>query len=664
VELKCLDERYYGFKFGVRPGFSLTKLEPYIRHRYEEKGRPISQLAQFRFYSEGKELDTQHEIKEGAPTIWYRMSKSFGGSGEEDAWKFTYWQDETNMGIEPFLADDLIRAIEEGATIGQLRRRIANFIGIDDPNRIVLIARGGTRAGLLQGNCWEARQLKKWLCRWISFDINPSDCYVVLRGLGREYVYHPLLSYFREGMDLRAIKSYLETRLFRAVRQHGRSDFNIAYTEVVLSRSGDGSGGKPLPDHRPVRWAQTYEFELPDDAAEIFSNEETWLLPLTESCSICIEDKRISEMPTKITANCAHPPSTCKDCLKQWLASSLESGSWDRLKCPDCSELLEFLDVKRNASPETFARYDTLATRAVLKDIPNFRWCLSTSCESGQIHDETCAKFKCVGCQARHCIVHNVPWHKGETCDEYSRRNRQRKKEDKASETIIKKTSKKCPECQRDVHKWTGCNHITCVCTHEWCYICLAPFRRNQHGFLYCRHNEGCTEPHDPIVDIIDPPAGPNHLRRAQGRGARAVPPPPPQHPGNLPNLGGPPPPPGPRRPQTVPPGGGADRVLFPQPRTHPVFGLAHHNNNTQPQNTRRPVPFLPGGGGDGGGAAVPNWRFPQQREPFFALPPPPDFGAPTPRLQNMRNQRGSTMRQRGTAEPRIPTTMMDGLHL
>ena len=42
------------------------------------------------------------------------------------------------------------------------------------------------------------------------------------------------------------------------------------------------------------------------------------------------------------------------------------------------------------------------------------------------------------------------------------------------------------------------------VCGHEWCYICLAPFQRNQHDFLYCRHEPDCSET-DPFVDLVDP---------------------------------------------------------------------------------------------------------------------------------------------------------------
>jgi hypothetical protein len=73
--------------------------------------------------------------------------------------------------------------------------------------------------------------------------------------------------------------------------------------------------------------------------------------------------------------------------------------------------------VDRNPS------YDQLSVRAALEAIPGFRWCLGKNCKSGQVHEEgSQPKFRCVACRATHCVVHGVPWHKGETCAEYGYR--------------------------------------------------------------------------------------------------------------------------------------------------------------------------------------------------------------------------------------------------
>ncbi|KAK3329695.1 hypothetical protein B0H66DRAFT_442615, partial [Apodospora peruviana] len=499
VVIKSLDHRHANHIFGVRPGFQVMKFEQVIRDRAEERRRPINPTTLFRFYShDGTELQQQDVIEPGCPPIWYRMSTPVD---EVKDCRFRPWDDNTRWRFDTEFTAELGREIDAGATVGKIRRKIAHHRNIGDPNRVVLIARGGLLQGSLKGESWELQQVKKkWLCRWIAVDVYPENRYFILKGLQREYVCHPDRSDYRKGMLVSDLKHYLATKLFNSARHYGKSRVELGWRHISLKRNGINPG-----DRTRAYWGATYTFELPIDAAEMFSDEETWLLPATETCSVCIEDKKMGEMPIKVTSGCQHPSTTCKGCVQQWLQSGLESGTWDKLKCPECSEVLKHADVKRYASNDTFARYDALITRAALDGIPNFQWCLSTTCESGQIQEEKCPRFKCESknCGARYCVVHNVPWHKGETCEEYDRRNQQRKRDDKASEDMINKTSKKCPECKKAVHKWSGCNHITCVCKHEWCYICFAKFERNHVGFLFCRHNPGCTE-RDPFIDLID----------------------------------------------------------------------------------------------------------------------------------------------------------------
>jgi hypothetical protein len=91
-------------------------------------------------------------------------------------------------------------------------------------------------------------------------------------------------------------------------------------------------------------------------------------------------------------------------------------------------------------------------------------WCLEPKCGSGQFHNapRNCFEFSCHKCKGKHCTRHRVKWHEGMTCHEYDKQNKAKVKQDKASEATVKEISKQCPECNRPVHKFTGCNHITC----------------------------------------------------------------------------------------------------------------------------------------------------------------------------------------------------------
>ena len=455
VELKPLDDRQPNFKFSPRPGSAVAKLEQFIRRRYQDKGHPIATAAHFAFYLDGKVLDPEHVLLPNTPfKIWYRMSRS---SAEVDQWKFSQYKDANSQPIPPEFATQLAEAIDTGATVGELRRKIATFMSISDPDRVLLMARGGTRPGQLQGDNWVVSEIKRhWLCCWIDYHIARTNAYAVINGLGRRYVYHPELHYFLDGMSVRRWQHHLDIRLFRNVRSRGRTGFNAHWSELVLTINNTR-----VSKTTRVCWGKTYEVELPAQAAKIFSTEEAWLLP-DESCSVCLESKNMSLMTYKITSGCNHKPSICMACLGQWITAELETELWDRIKCPECPKPLQFADVKRNASRSVFKRYDELATRAALGNIPNFRWCKSAKCSSGQIDDVRCVRFKCKACKTSHCIKHDVPWHSGETCEEYDKRNIQKKKDEKASEAEITKSSKRCPSCNKAVHKFTGCNHITC----------------------------------------------------------------------------------------------------------------------------------------------------------------------------------------------------------
>ena len=123
-----------------------------------------------------------------------------------------------------------------------------------------------------------------------------------------------------------------------------------------------------------------------------------------------------------------------------------------------------------------------------MEAIPGFRWCIAKDCKSGQVHDEgdITPKVRCVGCKKTHCMVHQIAWHKGETCAQYDYRyvsscptvrgkdggvladsgdranNKIKKAEESASIKLIKELAKQCPECKWNIEKNDGCDHMTC----------------------------------------------------------------------------------------------------------------------------------------------------------------------------------------------------------
>jgi hypothetical protein len=71
---------------------------------------------------------------------------------------------------------------------------------------------------------------------------------------------------------------------------------------------------------------------------------------------------------------------------------------------------------------DTQASYDKLMVVETLRDSPHFRYCIAPNCPSGQLHDPSSNIFICGACNGRHCSVHNVPFHDGETYAQFDER--------------------------------------------------------------------------------------------------------------------------------------------------------------------------------------------------------------------------------------------------
>ncbi|CAF3071419.1 unnamed protein product, partial [Rotaria sp. Silwood2] len=105
--------------------------------------------------------------------------------------------------------------------------------------------------------------------------------------------------------------------------------------------------------------------------------------------------------------------------------------------------------------------------------------CAYPECNAGQFHDPGLSlrrEVTCIKCKRKICSFHGVIWHTGMTCDQYD----QHQVEDIQSKNWISKNMKKCSQCQRNVEKNGGCNHITCTrpCGYQFCWKCLADYNR------------------------------------------------------------------------------------------------------------------------------------------------------------------------------------------
>ncbi|KAF2817152.1 uncharacterized protein BDZ99DRAFT_431051 [Mytilinidion resinicola] len=202
------------------------------------------------------------------------------------------------------------------------------------------------------------------------------------------------------------------------------------------------------------------------------------------TCLICGHSPWRRRFPDAVTQNCRYPSQICLRCIRKWIHVRLEDGtSWNQIKCPgtNCGQ-----DIRTYVLPEDFARYDVLATKAVLETDPDFHWCLNPKCRSGQITTGGGNIFTCSDCGFRTCVgrhATDVPLYVGETCEDYEKRRIHKAEEEKSLKLILQE-SKPCPGCQKRIEKADdrSCDHMTCSnCGYKFCWLCLADFRWIMH---------------------------------------------------------------------------------------------------------------------------------------------------------------------------------------
>ncbi|THW71043.1 hypothetical protein D6D19_07480 [Aureobasidium pullulans] len=107
-----------------------------------------------------------------------------------------------------------------------------------------------------------------------------------------------------------------------------------------------------------------------------------------------------------------------------------------------CAVLLGYEEVKNMTNAENFTKYDEAAFRAAVSADPEFRYCMSTTCKSGQGHpagiDEP--TFCCRECGHNHCVSCEANWHEGLTCAQYQD-TLQRAQEEVQSQQEVAKSS-------------------------------------------------------------------------------------------------------------------------------------------------------------------------------------------------------------------------------
>lgn len=198
---------------------------------------------------------------------------------------------------------------------------------------------------------------------------------------------------------------------------------------------------------------------------------------MSKTCTICATPGPLDLYPSSsiIPGTCKyHCSKICTQCISRSLSADIANKPTYRIGCPSCQKAWDRTVVESYVSEKELEKYDFKVLMQALTSIPGFRVCQSSSCTSGQIHEDGNKEpmVTCIECGFRSCYTHLIPWHTGLTCAEYDHRAhkglkgwwkvKRLERAERKFRTTFGEAAKPCPRCKSLISKDGGCYHMTC----------------------------------------------------------------------------------------------------------------------------------------------------------------------------------------------------------
>ncbi|MED6224723.1 hypothetical protein PIB30_086826 [Stylosanthes scabra] len=138
-------------------------------------------------------------------------------------------------------------------------------------------------------------------------------------------------------------------------------------------------------------------------------------------CEICTASK--TEVNWFLVIGCTH--AYCKDCVVRYIRSKLDLNVINiRCPVPRCGGLLEPQGCRKILPKKVLNRWEkSLCESAIIEnETEKFIYCPLKRCSALMIIDDghnKMTKTKCLVCKKQICVQCNVPWHEGNTCEEF-----------------------------------------------------------------------------------------------------------------------------------------------------------------------------------------------------------------------------------------------------
>ncbi|KAK6003351.1 hypothetical protein QM012_001196 [Aureobasidium pullulans] len=187
----------------------------------------------------------------------------------------------------------------------------------------------------------------------------------------------------------------------------------------------------------------------------------------SSQCDCCFET--VSSKKTVQLPGCGH--TYCTDCLRVMYRMAINNEADFPPSC--CSGTIDIASVKHLLHRPQILAFERCAVEYSTPELERI-YCADTRCSfflgranNGILRCGKCSDLTCTSCKDYA--------HPGECKEE---RGRDINKLDADLERLAAAEGwQRCPSCSRLVVLDSGCNHITCRCKHQFCYICGAKWK-------------------------------------------------------------------------------------------------------------------------------------------------------------------------------------------
>ncbi|CAD8196662.1 unnamed protein product [Paramecium octaurelia] len=195
------------------------------------------------------------------------------------------------------------------------------------------------------------------------------------------------------------------------------------------------------------------------------------------ACLICgFNNKRLEKL-----LGCEH--QFCSVCYMMYLNERIRNAQVNNIPCPQqgCREIFQDSVVQHSVTTEMFKKFLNFKYKNEIQKDSNKKWCPVPDCQYYVERNPRSNITQCK-CGAQVCFNCGRLAHQNTRCENYQDLQFQY-----AQDAY---NIKNCPDCNSPVEKNQGCNHMTCRCGYEYCWVCMQHYHAYHYKYWSIR---GCA---------------------------------------------------------------------------------------------------------------------------------------------------------------------------